>query len=204
VITSVSGTVLRVGVDHAVVEVGGVGLAVLCTPAALAGLRTGAPGSLATSLVVREDSLTLYGFAHDDERDTFELLQTASGVGPKLARAVLAVLGPDEVRRAVSTGDLATLTKVPGIGRKGAERLVVELRDRMGPPTGADAGAATPATPAEAMWRTQVRGGLAGLGWTGKEVDAALDTIAADPERDGPEPDVASALRRAIRLLGRR
>jgi holliday junction DNA helicase RuvA len=199
VITSVAGTVLRVGVDHAVVEVGGVGLAVLCTPAALAGLRTGAPGRLATSLVVREDSLTLYGFAHDDERDTFELLQTASGVGPKLARAILAVLGPDEVRRAVSTGDLATLTKVPGIGRKGAERLVVELRDRMGPPGGApEPGSA--AAPGEPAWRTQVRTGLAGLGWTGREAEAALDTIAAD----GAEPDVATALRQAIRMLGRR
>jgi Holliday junction DNA helicase RuvA len=199
VITSVAGTVLRIGVDHAVVEVGGVGLAVLCTPAALAGLRTGSPGRVATSLVVREDSLTLYGFAHDDERDTFELLQTASGVGPKLARAVLAVLGPDEVRRAVAGSDLATLTKVPGIGRKGAERLVLELRDRMGPPTGADQAVAPVST--EAPWRVQVRSGLAGLGWAGKEVDAALDTI--ETGTDGA-PEVAAALRQAIRLLGRR
>jgi Holliday junction DNA helicase RuvA len=199
VITSVAGTVLRIGVDHAVVEVGGVGLAVLCTPAALAGLRTGSPGRVATSLVVREDSLTLYGFAHDDERDTFELLQTASGVGPKLARAVLAVLGPDEVRRAVAGSDLATLTKVPGIGRKGAERLVLELRDRMGPPTGAEQ-AVAPAS-GEQPWRVQVRSGLAGLGWAGKEVDAALDTI--ETGTDGA-PEVAAALRQAIRLLGRR
>jgi Holliday junction DNA helicase RuvA len=199
VITSVAGTVLRVGVDHAVVEVGGVGLAVLCTPAALAGLRTGAAGRVATSLVVREDSLTLYGFADDDERDTFELLQTASGVGPKLARAVLAVLGPDEVRRAVSASDLATLTKVPGIGRKGAERLVLELRDRMGPPAGTPAQSGAP-VPAEAPWRVQVRSGLAGLGWAGKEVEAALDAIAAD----GAEPEVSTALRQAIRMLGRR
>jgi Holliday junction DNA helicase RuvA len=199
VITSVSGTVLRVGVDHAVVEVGGVGLAVLCTPAALAGLRTGAPGRVATSLVVREDSLTLYGFAHDDERDTFELLQSATGVGPKLARAVLAVLGPDEIRRAVSTGDLATLTKVPGIGRKGAERLVLELRDRMGPPTGTPEQAGVTG-PLEAPWRVQVRSGLAGLGWAGKEVETALDVIGAD----GAEPEVSTALRQAIRMLGRR
>ncbi|MDQ1677224.1 MAG: holliday junction helicase RuvA [Actinomycetota bacterium] len=199
-ITSLAGTVLRIGVDHAVVEVGGVGLAVLCTPAALAGLRTGAHGRVATSLIVREDSLTLYGFAGDDERDMFELLQTASGVGPKLARAVLAVLGPDDVRRAVAGGDLATLTRVPGIGRKGAERLVVELRDRMGPPAGPDGAAAAPVT-GEAAWRVQVRSGLAGLGWAGKEVDAALDTI--EGGTDGA-PEVAPALRQAIRLLGRR
>jgi Holliday junction DNA helicase RuvA len=201
VITSVAGTVLRVGVDHAVVEVGGVGLAVLCTPAALAGLRTGAQGRVATSLVVREDSLTLYGFSDDDERDTFEMLQTASGVGPKLARAVLAVLGPEEVRRAVSTGDLATLVKVPGIGRKGAERLVVELRDRMGPPTHAADQPAVPVS-AEPVWRVQVRSGLAGLGWAGKEVEVALDAVAADA--DGADPDVSTALRDAIRMLGRR
>jgi Holliday junction DNA helicase RuvA len=200
VITSVAGTVLRVGVDHAVVEVGGVGLAVLCTPAALAGLRTGAHGRVATSLIVREDSLTLYGFAGDDERDMFELLQTASGVGPKLARAVLAVLGPDDVRRAIANSDLATLTKVPGIGRKGAERLVVELRDRMGPPTGADGAAAAPVT-GEPAWRLQVRSGLDGLGWAGKEVDAALDTIESGADAT---PEVAAALRQAIRLLGRR
>jgi Holliday junction DNA helicase RuvA len=201
VITSVAGTVLRVGVDHAVVEVGGVGLAVLCTPAALAGLRTGTQGRVATSLVVREDSLTLYGFAHDDERDTFELLQTASGVGPKLARAILAVLGPDEVRRAVANGDLGTLTKVPGIGRKGAERLVLELRDRMGPPSGGDLETVVPVG-AEPAWRIQVRSGLAGLGWAGKEVETALDAIAA--EAGAGQPDVSSALRQAIRLLGRR
>ena len=201
-IASVAGTVLRVGVDHAVVEVGGVGLAVLCTPAALAGLRTGAHGRVATSLVVREDSLTLYGFAHDDERDTFELLQTASGVGPKLARAVLAVLGPDEVRRAVANGDLATLTKVPGIGRKGAERLVVELRDRMGPPSGGEVDTVAAPLTGEPVWRVQVRSGLAGLGWAGKEVETALDAIAA--EADGAQPDVSTALRQAIRLLGRR
>jgi Holliday junction DNA helicase RuvA len=201
VITSVAGTVLRIGVDHAVLEVGGVGLAVLCTPAALAGLRTGARGRVATSLIVREDSLTLYGFAGDDERDTFELLQTASGVGPKLARAVLAVLGPDDVRRAIATSDLAALTRVPGIGRKGAEKLVVELRDRVGPPIAADGGAAVPLT-GETEWRVQVRSGLAGLGWAGKEVDAALDTI--ESGADGGVPDVAAALRQAIRLLGRR
>ncbi|WP_279581573.1 Holliday junction branch migration protein RuvA [Fodinicola feengrottensis] len=121
-ITSVSGTVARIGVDHAVVEVGGVGLAVLCTPHALANLRTGSPGRLATSLIVREDSLTLYGFADDEERDLFELLQTANGVGPKVARAILAVLSPDEIRRAVSTGDHKTLTRAPGLGPKGAEK----------------------------------------------------------------------------------
>ena len=200
-ITSVSGTVARIGVDHAVVEVGGVGLAVLCTPHALANLRTGSPGRLATSLVVREDSLTLYGFADDEERDLFELLQTASGVGPKLARAILAVLSPDDVRRAISTDDLAALTRVPGIGRKGAEKLVVELRDRIGAVGTGSVSAPATARQAEAPWRTQVRSGLVSLGFTGKDIDGALDAVTP---ADGAAPEVSAALRGAIQMLGRK
>ena len=139
------------------VEVGGVGLAVQCTPGTLAGLRVGQPARLATTLVVREDSLTLYGFADDDERPVFELLQTATGVGPRLAQAVLAVLPPDRLRRAVATEDLAALTRVPGIGKKGAQRLVLELKDRIGPPERGRPPAA-PAPPA-APWREQVTPG---------------------------------------------
>ena len=135
VIASVHGRVAAVAPDGAVVEVGGIGLAVHCTPGTLARLRVGEQARLATSLIVREDSLTLYGFADDDERQLFELLQTASGVGPRLAQAVLAVHPPREVRRAVATGDLKALTRVPGIGKKGAERLVLELRDRLGSTT---------------------------------------------------------------------
>jgi Holliday junction DNA helicase RuvA len=201
-ISSVAGTVAKIGVDQAVVEVGGVGLQVLCTPHALANLRTGSQGRLATSLVVREDSLTLYGFADDEERDLFELLQTASGVGPKVARAIVAVLSPDEVRRAISTGDLATLTRVPGIGRKGAEKLVVELRDRIGAiGTTSLNGVPAAAKMAEAPWRTQVRAGLVSLGFTGKDIDGAIDAVAP---ADGSDPDVSQALRGAIQRLGRK
>ncbi|MBA2560005.1 MAG: Holliday junction branch migration protein RuvA, partial [Propionibacteriales bacterium] len=127
-IASVRGLVLAVFIDSAVIEVGGVGLLVACTPAALADLRVGQEASLATSLVVREDSLTLFGFSDYDERAVFELVQTASGVGPKLAQAMLAVHGPDDLRRAVAAEDLVTLCKVPGIGRKGAQRIVLELK----------------------------------------------------------------------------
>src|SRR5262245_62134266 len=132
-IASVRGRVASVSPDGAVVEVGGVGLQVICTPGTIASLGVGEQARLATSLIVREDSLTLYGFADDDARGLFELLQTASGVGPRLAQAVLAVHAPDVVRKAIATGDIATLTRVPGIGKKGAERLVLELRDRIGP-----------------------------------------------------------------------
>jgi Holliday junction DNA helicase RuvA len=200
VIASVHGRVAALGPDGAVVEVGGVGLAVSCTPGVLARLRVGEPARLATSLVVREDSLTLYGFSDDDERALFELLQTASGVGPRLAQAVLAVHPPNEVRRAVATADVPALTRVPGIGKKGAERLVLELRDRIGLPEPAAAAVGPSAAPA-APWRDQVRHALIGLGWSVREAEEAVAVVAAD------EPagmDVPMLLRAALRVLGPR
>ena len=131
-IAFVRGRVAALTLNAAVVDVGGVGYHVFCTPATIAGLRLGSEAQLATSMVVREDSNTLYGFADVDERDMFELVQTASGVGPKVAQAMLAVLPPDRLRQAIAGADHAALTAVPGIGRKGAERIVVELKDRVG------------------------------------------------------------------------
>src|ERR1700712_3008300 len=161
-IASVRGTVAAVAPDGAVVEVGGVGLSVSCSPGTLARLRVGETARLATSLVVREDSLTLYGFSDDDERSLFELLQTANGVGPKLAQTMLGVHPPRELRRAIATSDYASLTAVPGIGRKGAERIVIELRDRIGSIDGYEsstsAGGITPVAP----WRDQLAHALAG------------------------------------------
>ncbi len=143
-IAHVTGTVAALAPDAAVIEVGGVGLQVQCAPGTIAGLRTGEQARVATSLVVREDSLTLYGFATDDERNTFELLQTASGVGPRLALAMLGVLSPDALRRAVAAEDLAALISVPGIGRKGAQRIVLELAGRLGSARRARGGAPRP------------------------------------------------------------
>ena len=133
-IAFVHGRVAALGLTSAVLEVGGVGLELHCTPDTIAGLRTGAEATLPTSMVVREDSLTLFGFADEDEKQMFELVQTASGVGPKLAQAMLAVHRPEALRRAVSSDDVKTLTTVPGIGQKGAQRIILELRDRIGPP----------------------------------------------------------------------
>jgi Holliday junction DNA helicase RuvA len=213
VIASVSGRVAAVSPDGAVVEVGGVGLAVQCTPGTIARLQVGETARLSTSLVVREDSLTLYGFADDDERSLFELLQTANGVGPRLAQAVLAIHPPREVRRAVSMGDLKALMQVPGIGKKGAERLVLELRDRLGAPTSdttLDGGPALPAgsgqiTPV-APWRDQLSSALVGLGWSSREADTALTALApvADEQLAATgRVDVAVLLRQALQLLGR-
>ena len=134
-ISSVRGVVLSAGLDTAVIDVGGVGLLLHTTAATAASLRRGVEAVLATTLVVREESLTLYGFADEDERSIFNLVQTVSGVGPRLALAMLAIHSPDGLRRAISSGDLVSLTKVPGIGKKGAERIVLELRDKIGMPS---------------------------------------------------------------------
>jgi Holliday junction DNA helicase RuvA len=209
VISHLAGTVTGVAPDGAVIEVGGVGLLVQCTPATLATLRTGERARVATSLVVREDALTLYGFAADDERDVFELLQTASGVGPRLALAMLAVFTPDALRRAVAAEDVTALTQVPGIGRKGAQRIVLELAGRLGAPGSAAGPAAGGPRPAAEPWREQVRAGLVSLGWQAREADQAIAAVAADMAADGGAADgdgtvdVASMLRSALRKLSR-
>src|SRR5690348_7025477 len=152
------GTVAGLAPDGAVIEVGGVGMRVQCTPGTLAALKPGESAQVATSLVVREDSLTLYGFCSDDERNVFELLQTASGVGPRLALAMLAVHTPEALRRAVWTEDLNALIMVPGIGKKGAQRIVLEMKDRLGPPGEGDSGIGQRAprvAPRVPLWRDQ-------------------------------------------------
>ena len=210
-IASVSGRVAAVSPDGAVVEVGGIGLAVQCTPGTIARLQVGESARLSTSLIVREDSLTLYGFADDDERQLFELLQTANGVGPRLAQAMLAIHPPREVRRAVSTADVKALMQVPGIGKKGAERLILELRDRLGSVTTDTAldGPALPGLPAVtpvAPWRDQLTSALVGLGWSGKEAETAVLELAPVADAQIVETgsvEVAVLLRRALQLLGR-
>jgi Holliday junction DNA helicase RuvA len=201
-IAFVRGTVAEVSLTSAVVEVGGVGLELNCTPNTLASLRTGAEAMLPTSMIVREDSMTLFGFLDDDEKSLFEMLLTASGVGPKLAQAMLAVLSPDDLRRAVTTEDIKALTRVPGIGQKGAQRIVLELKDRIGAPVAGSLPRATPGDAPAAVWRDQVHAGLVGLGWSAKEAEKAVDAVA--PEADGAaEPDVAALLRAALRSLSR-
>jgi len=206
-IAHVRGTVAGVAPDGAVIEVGGVGIRVQCTPGTLATLRPGERAQVATSLVVREDSLTLYGFCSDDERNVFELLQTASGVGPRLALAMLAVHAPDVLRRAVSTEDLGALTMVPGIGRKGAQRIVLELKDRLGPPgEGADGLPGARASRQAPPWRDQVQSGLVNLGWPARDADQAIAALEEDGTigaANGEPVDVATALRAALRKLSK-
>jgi len=208
VIAFVEGQVDALAPDAAVLKVGGVGLLVHCAPGTLAELTVGQPARLSTSLIVREDSLTLYGFADDDERTVFELVQTASGVGPRVAQAMLATHRPDTLRTIFATQDLKALTLVPGIGPKGAQKLLIELKGRLGAPSGggasaqAGAGAASGVTP----WRGQLLEALTGLGWTARDAEAALadvEPVAAEAEARGESPALPVLLRAALRSLKR-
>ncbi len=196
-ISRVRGQVLAVGLDNVVIEVGGVGLAITATPATLATLRTGDEAVLATTLVVREDSLTLFGFADPQARELFGLLQTVSGIGPRIAMATLAVLDPNQLRAALAEGSIAVLTQVPGIGRKGAERLIIELRDKVG---------ALAAVTAESVadGNGQVRGhvveALTGLGFAAKQAEQAVDAVLSG----NGTADTATVLRTALAALGRK
>jgi len=191
-ISSVRGPVLSIGLDHAVIEVGGVGLAVQATPATLATIRSGTETRLATALVVREDSLTLYGFADAEARDLFGLLQTVSGIGPRIAMATLAVLDPAQLRAALADGNITVLTQVPGIGRKGAERLIIELRDKVGALP-----AATAPTPGGHV-RGSVVEALVGLGFPAKQAEQAVDGVLAG----NGHGDQSTVLRKALATLG--
>lgn len=197
-IAALRGTVSVIALDHAVIDVGGVGLAVQATPATLGTLRTGAEASLATSMVVREDSLTLFGFTDAAQKDLFVLLQTVSGIGPRIALAMLAVLEPATLTGAISDGNIAVLTQVPGIGRKGAERLCVELRDKVG---ALDSGDSVVSSSPSSGVRASVVEALTGLGFAAKQSETAVDAVLADTPDTS---DMSSVLRTALTTLGRK
>jgi Holliday junction DNA helicase RuvA len=201
VIAQLTGLVAQIGPTSAVIEVGGLGVQAVCSPSTVAGLRLGQQATLATSLIVREDSLTLYGFASTDEREFFELLLTATGVGPKLAQAALAVLSPDELRNAIATENLVQLCKVPGVGRKGAQRIVIELKDKINAVGHADPPA--PALESSTAWRAQVTQGLQGLGWSARDAESAYGEVEY-LAREDPQVNVAVLMRAALKSLARK
>ncbi|MFZ2511690.1 MAG: Holliday junction branch migration protein RuvA [Gordonia sp. (in: high G+C Gram-positive bacteria)] len=196
-ISSVSGEVIDIALDHAVVECAGVGYRVLATPPTLATLRCGDHVRLRTAMVVREDSMTLYGFTDPDARELFGVLQTVTGVGPRLAMATLAVLEPDRLRSALADSDVKSLTSVPGIGKRVAERLVVELRDKVAAPAGA-VGAVVPGSASGIA--AQVTEALIGLGFTENAAGQAVATALADQ----PDADSPTVLRASLAGLGPR
>lgn len=196
-ISQLTGTLVGIGATWLVLDVGGVGFKAWCPPATAATLRVGQSAQLATSLVVREDSLTLYAFATAAERDSFELVQAASGIGPRIALSVVSVLPPDELRSAIVQGSVSVLTKVPGIGPKSAQRLVLELKDKVGG-LAAGPGAGLPTLD----WADQVASGLEGLGWSRKDAEAACLRI-ADLAGQVPQPPLGELMRAALRGLAR-
>jgi len=198
VIASVRGEVLEIGLDHAVIEAAGVGYRLNTTPATLATLRRGEESRLLTAMIVREDSMTLYGFADTESRDLFGLLQTVSGVGPRLAMAILAVLEPEALRKALAEGNVTALTRVPGIGKRGAERMVVELRDKVeAVATSGDVPGVVPGV-AGAV-REQVVEALTGLGFRLDQAEKATDSVLAQD----PDAVTSTVLRSALATLGK-
>ncbi|GAA3693990.1 Holliday junction branch migration protein RuvA [Zhihengliuella alba] len=201
-ISSLAGVVQHVGLNSAVIEVGGFGMLVQATPQTLSGLHVGQDATLYTTMVVREESMTLFAFADTGAREVFETLQSVSGIGPRIALAVLAVLTPEEVRVAIAQGDAKTLTKVPGIGTKGAQRMVLELAGKLVP-----TGEATdqPTAPAdESSWKAPVLDALTGLGWNEKDATRAMEAF----ETDNPELVATGTMPQILRAiladLGRR
>ena len=199
-ISFLRGTVAHVGLSTAVIDLNGAGMSVHATPQTLSKMRTGEEGKLFTSLIVREDSLTLFGFASDDEREVFDVLLSVSGVGPRLALAVLAVHDPEAIRVAAHTGDSKTFTKVPGIGPKVGARIVLELAGKL-VPHGTPA-AATPAASAESVWKPQVVAAMTSLGWSEKDATGSIDKALADAPDLAEQGNVAEILRTTLRWLG--
>jgi Holliday junction DNA helicase RuvA len=205
-ISFVRGTVVHVHSDSLVVDLGAVGVMVQCTPATALSVRTGEHIELMTTMVVREDGWTMYGFVEPDERTVFDQVQTVTGIGPRIAMALLGTLTPDDLRRAVQSADEATITRVPGIGRKGAQRLILELADRIGLPGAASADARVSTVSGLGGWQAAVSAGLTSLGWSSREADQAVAAIGPDivaAATAGAEPDVGALLKAALRSLDR-
>lgn len=200
-ISFLRGTVAHVGLSTAVIDLNGAGMSVYATPQTLSKLRTGEEGKLFTSLIVREDSLTLFGFASDDEREVFDVLLSVSGVGPRLALAVLAVHDPEAIRVAAHTEDSKTFTKVPGIGPKVAGRIVLELAGKL-VPHGTATPAGAPAASSEGVWKPQVVAAMTSLGWSEKDASGSIDKALADAPELAGEGNVAEILRTTLRWLG--
>lgn len=195
-IAAVRGEVIDIALDHAVIEAAGVGYKVMATPATLATLRRGTEARLITAMIVREDSMTLYGFADGEARDLFATLLGVSGVGPKIALATLAVYDATALRQALADGDVAALTRVPGIGKRGAERMILELRDKIGALPGGSGGVSATGHAV----RGPVVEALVGLGFPAKQAEEACDKVLAGDA----DANTSTALRAALSMLGKK
>lgn len=194
-ISSLRGPVLEIRLDSLVIGVGGVGITVMCSPDTISQARVEKGITLFTSLIVREDSLTLFGFANSENREMFEVVQGVSGFGPKLAFTILSSLPADELRTAIGNEDVARLKQTPGVGAKGAQRLVLELKDRIGTPTTG----AKRSSSSQAQWQIQVEQGLLGLGWSPRDAQRAISAVIEEGATDSQE--TPELLRRALQIL---
>ena len=185
-IAHLAGTVRHVALDKVIVEVGGVGLAVSVAANTSLQINIGAPIQLFTSLVVREDSLTLFGFLDEESRTTFELLQTVSGIGPKVALAILGAHSPQSLAGAIAREDVGAIEKVPGIGKKGAQRLILELKGKI-----SDFGTSHTRSSQQPAWREQLLAALTSLGFSAKDADAAISEVLLD--RDSKSSDLTES-----------
>ena len=200
-ISLLNGVVRSISLDRAIIEVGGVGLSVSLTTATLSQLNLGAPVQLFTSLVVREDSLTLFGFLDEDSRAAFELVQTVSGIGPKVALAILGAHSPQTLAVAIAQEDIKAIEKVPGIGRKGAQRLILELKGKI-----SDFGTSEHRQMHQPVWREQLTSALISLGFSAKDSDSAISAVVsqyADKGIDAQGVDISELLKAALQT-GRR
>ena len=186
-IASLTGRVSQVGLDHVVINVNGFGMLVYATARTLSKLRTGEEATVLTTMIVREESMTLYGFSEPAEREVFDMMLSVSGIGPRIALAVLSVHTAAEVERAVATGDDKAFTKVPGIGPKGARRIVLELAGKL--------------ILQGIVWKPQVLDALTSLGWSEKDASAAIDAYVQHNPAAETEP-VGVALRGVLASLG--
>jgi len=195
-IASLTGVVKSVTAQSAVIEVGGVGILVQLTSRYGASLLVGRAASLHTTLLVREDSLTLFGFESIEERAVFELLQTVTGIGPKVAQSALSIYESQEIQRAIAQENSGLLEKIPGLGKKGAARLVLELKDKVSATTGS-----LPSIKSE--WRDQLLEALTGLGFTSRESGDAVESV-NEQYPDASDRSLETLLKFALQIRSRK
>lgn len=200
-ISLINGVVRSIATEKVIVEVGGVGLAVSVTTQTSSQLNIGVPVQLFTSLIVREDALTLFGFLDEESRSTFELVQTVTGIGPKVALAIMGSHSPQTLAAAIAQEDISAIEKVPGIGRKGAQRLILELKGKI-----SDFDSGHKSSHHQPVWREQLTAGLVSLGFTAKDSDSAINFVIAEYGETGVEPtevELSELLKKALQS-GRR
>lgn len=194
-IAQLTGEVRSISVDRIILDVAGVGYLIAVTPTTSSAVALGTSLTLHTSMIVREDSMTLFGFIDQKSRETFELVQTVSGIGPRVALSILAHLTPENLAHAIASESVETLSAVPGIGKKGAQRILLELKGKF------SAQSSAPINITQSQWREQLSGALSSLGYSPRDADAVLTIVAIDYANRGLDPataDLSDLLKAAL------